>query len=73
MRLSRIGKVTVESLRVRQRPQLSAPVIEQLTSGQEVKVTEKRVQNENIWFRVITPAGKAGWVDFRFLKLEGNA
>jgi hypothetical protein len=73
VKLSRVGKVTAESLRVRQRPKTNAQVIEQLSAGQEVKVTEKRVQNENTWFRVITPAGKAGWVDFRFLKLEGNA
>lgn len=73
MRLSRIGRVVTDNLRVRQKPQANAPVVEQLTAGQEVKVTEKRVQNENIWFRVITPAGQAGWVDFRYLKLEGSA
>ncbi len=73
MRMSRVGRVVPESLRVRQKPQVNAPVVEQLTAGQEVKVTEKRVHNENIWFRVITPAGKAGWVDFRYLKLEGSA
>jgi hypothetical protein len=73
MRLARVGRVVTDKLRVRQRPQADAPVVEQLGAGQEVKVTEKRVMNENMWFKVITPTGKAGWVDFRYLKLEGSA
>ena len=41
-------------------------------SGQEVKVTEKRIVNEGVWFRIVTPSGHAGWVDYRYLKLEGS-
>lgn len=73
MRLARVGRVATNKLRVRQLPQSDAPIVEQLDAGQEVKVTEKRVINENMWFKVITPTGKAGWVDFRYLKLEGSA
>jgi uncharacterized protein YgiM (DUF1202 family) len=70
MRLSRQGRVAAEKLRVRKRPQQDAEVIEKLFSGQRVKVTEKRLLNDNMWFRVITPSGRAGWVDFRYLTLD---
>ncbi|AFM26575.1 SH3 domain-containing protein [Desulfomonile tiedjei] len=72
MRLSRTGRATTDSLRVRKQPQADSPIIDQLSVGQEVKVTEKRASNEQVWFRIVTPGGKAGWVDVRYLKLEGN-
>ncbi len=72
MRLSRSGRATTDSLRVRQQPQTDSAVIDQLSIGQEVKVTEKRALNDQVWFRIVTPGGKAGWVDVRYLKLEGN-
>jgi hypothetical protein len=73
MPLSRTGRVVVDNLRVRKRPQTGAPVVEMITADQSVKVTEKRLINETVWFRVVTPSGKAGWVDYRYLKLEGSA
>jgi hypothetical protein len=73
MRLNRIAEVTVDSLRVRKRPAANAPVMEKLAAGEQVKVTEKRLFKDNMWFRIITPSGRAGWVDFRFIKLGGDA
>lgn len=72
MRLQREGRVLTDRLRVRKRPQLEAPIVERLMSGQKVKVTEKRLLKENLWFRVITPSGRAGWVDYRYVKLGGS-
>jgi hypothetical protein len=71
MRLNRTGRVLIESLRVRKTPAIDSPVVDKLTSGQEIKVTEKRLINTSIWFGIITPSGKTGWVDYRYLKLEG--
>jgi len=73
MRLSRVGRVVEEGLSVKKRPEDNSPVIEKLAWGQEVKVTEKRVSHEEMWFRIVTPSGRAGWVDYRQLKLEGNS
>lgn len=73
MRLQREGRVLSDRLRVRKRPQAEAPVVERLMSGQKVKVTEKRLLKEGLWFRVITPSGRAGWVDYRHVKLDGSA
>jgi uncharacterized protein YgiM (DUF1202 family) len=70
MDLNLTGRVTADSLRVRKRPGLRGPIIDKLPAGQRVKVTEKRLANESMWYRVITPSGKAGWVDFRYLKLD---
>jgi hypothetical protein len=72
MRLSRSGRAAVDNLRVRKRPEAESEVVDKLNHGQEVKVTEKRLQNDTVWFRIITPTGKAGWVDYKYLKLEGN-
>jgi hypothetical protein len=72
MRLSRVGNVISETLRVRRQPLPDAPVIESLSGGQKVKVTEKRLIKDTVWFRIVTPSGKAGWVDFRHLKLDNN-
>ncbi len=68
--LNLTGKVTATALNVRKRPRRDAAVIAKLLSGQEVKVTEKRIINEQMWYRVITSSGKAGWVDFRYLKID---
>jgi branched-subunit amino acid transport protein AzlD len=73
MALSCIGRALVNNLRVRKRPQTDSPVIDTITTEQIVKVTEKRLINEAVWFRIVTPSGKAGWVDYRYLKLEGSA
>ncbi len=73
MRLNRQGHVVVEKLRVRKRPQQGSEVVEKLLDGQRVKVTEKRLLKDTMWFRVITPSGRAGWVDFRYLALDGGA
>jgi hypothetical protein len=74
MRLSRNGKILKDQVNVRQRPQTDSTAVDRLMTGQQVKVTEKRLDNEGkIWFRIITPSGRAGWIDFRFVKLEGNA
>ena len=71
MGLSRQGKILRDQVRVRQKPSLEAPPVDKLMSGQQVKVTEKKLDLDGkIWFRVITPAGRAGWVDWRFVKLE---
>ncbi len=72
MRLNRNGRTTIDNLRVRKLPVSDAPVVEKLMSGQEVKVTEKRIVNEGVWFRIVTPSGRAGWVDYRYLKLDGS-
>jgi hypothetical protein len=73
MPLSRTGRAVVDNLLVRKRPQPGAAVVDKITTDQVVKVTEKREINETIWFHVVTPSGKAGWVNYRYLKLEGNA
>lgn len=73
MHLSREGKILTDHLRVRNRPRGNASVVEKLMSGQLVKVTGKRLNGSRIWYRVVTPTGRAGWVDFRYVKLEGNA
>jgi hypothetical protein len=73
MRLNRVAQVTVGMLRVRKRPVSDAPVMEKLSAGEQVKVTEKRLFKDNMWFRIITPSGRAGWVDFRYVKLGGDA
>lgn len=73
MKLSCMAKVTAPKLRVRKAPDPDAPVIDSLAAGQEVKVTEKRLFKDTMWFRVITPSGLAGWVNYRFLKVEGQA
>jgi hypothetical protein len=73
MSLNRQGHVMTEKLRVRKRPQQDSEVVEKLSDGQRVKVTEKRLLKDTMWFRVITPSGRAGWVDFRYLALDGGA
>ncbi len=73
MRLHRLAQVTVDMLRVRKRPVPDAPVLEKLSAGERVKVTEKRLFKDSMWFRIITPSGRAGWVDFRYVKLGGDA
>jgi len=73
MRLNRMGSVTKSGLRVRKQPSQTSDVVEKLPSGQQVKVTEKRLIGDTVWFRVITPSGIAGWVDYRYLKLEVKA
>lgn len=70
MSLNLTGQVSADSLRVRKRPGLKAPVMAKLPGGLRVKVTEKRLVDEGMWYRVITPSGQAGWVDFRYLKLN---
>lgn len=73
MRLNRRGSVVGNGLRVRKSPDESSDVVETLTAGKHVKVTEKKFQKDRVWFRIITPSGRAGWVDFNFVKLENNA
>lgn len=73
MRLNRHGQVTAANLRVRKRPAADSPVMEKLPAGEQIKVTEKRLFKDNMWFRVITPSGRAGWVDYRYVKLGGEA
>ena len=73
MDLNRQGHVVPEKLRVHKRPQPNSEIIEKLCAGQQVKVTEKRLLRDSMWFRVITPSGRAGWVDFRYLRLDGSA
>ena len=70
MRLSRVGRVVEDGVPVKKRPTENSPVVEQLVCGQEVKVTEKRLSNEDMWFRIVTPSGRAGWVDYRRVKLD---
>jgi len=73
MRLNNMGNVTRTGLRVRKQPSTDSDVVEKLASGQQVKVTEKRVVKNTVWFRVITPSGTAGWVDYRYLTLDAKA
>ena len=73
MALDLTGRVTIDALRVRKRPTTGAEVIDKLVSGAQVKVTEKRIVDERMWYRVITPSGKAGWVDFRYLELQASS
>ncbi len=73
MRVNNMGNITRTGLRVRKQPSTDSDVIEKLTSGQQVKVTEKRMVKNTVWFRVITPSGTAGWVDYRYLRLDAKA
>ena len=73
MRLNRRGSVVGNGLRVRKAPDETSDVVETLNAGKYVKVTEKRFHKDRVWFRIITPSGRAGWVDFNFVKLEQNA
>jgi len=70
MRLNLLGRVNAETLNMRKRPEKTAPVIERLKIGTEVKVTEKRMFDDGMWFRIVAPSGRAGWVDFRYLRLH---
>jgi len=73
MRLNRQGKILRDQVRVRQKPSVEATPVDRLMTGQPVKVTEKKLDTDGrIWFRVITPSGRAGWIDWRFVKLEGS-
>lgn len=73
MPLSRTGRVLTNNLRVRKRPELQATVVDKLMAGQEVKVTEKLMADDKVWFRVVTPTGRAGWIDFRYVKLASGS
>jgi hypothetical protein len=73
MTLDLNGRVITDALRVRKRPASDAVVIDKLGSGEQVKVTEKRVVDRKLWYRVITPSGRAGWVDFRYLELLASS
>jgi hypothetical protein len=73
MQVSRVGNITRSGLRVRKQPSLVSDVVEKLAAGQQVKVTEKRAVKDTVWFRVITQSGTAGWVDYRYLRLEAKA
>jgi hypothetical protein len=70
MPLNLVGLVRADTLIVRQQPSVTSPVVEKLTSGQEVKVTEKRIIDKQMWYGVITPSGRSGWVDFRYIRLK---
>ncbi|MDQ7783131.1 MAG: SH3 domain-containing protein [Desulfomonilaceae bacterium] len=72
MQLSREGRILTDHLRVRTKPLTSASVVDKLMTGQQVKVTGKRLKGSRIWYRVVTPAGRAGWVDFKYVRLEGD-
>ncbi len=72
MTLNLAGTVTADSLNLRKRPSEKSQVIDRLESGQVVKVTEKRVVGDRVWFRVVTAEGRAGWVDFRYLRLQAQ-
>ncbi len=71
MRLTRKAKAIADNLRVRKQPSEDAQIVDKLMSGQVIKVTEKKVAGDKVWFRIITPSGKAGWVDYNYVKLEG--
>ncbi|MGC8660540.1 MAG: SH3 domain-containing protein [Desulfomonilaceae bacterium] len=73
MRLNRRGKATTDNLRVRKQPSEESQIVDRLMAGQPVKITEKKVSGDKIWFRVITPSGKAGWVDYSYVRLDGAA
>jgi hypothetical protein len=73
MPLALTGEVTAETLRMRRSPDMDAPVVARLSSGDEVKVTEKRQLGSEMWYRVVAGSGKAGWVHFRFIKLKSAA
>lgn len=73
MQLSREGRILTDHLRVRNKPLGSGLVVDKLMAGQQVKVTGKRLNGTKIWYRIVTPAGRAGWVDFKYVRLEGNA
>jgi hypothetical protein len=72
MRLNRQGLVTTDNLSVKKEPRANSPGIETVQAGDNVKVTEKRFEKEQMWFRVITPSGRAGWVEFHHVRLGGN-
>ncbi len=73
MTLDLTGRVPIDALRVRKRPKIDAEIVDKLASGEQVKVTEKRIVEERMWYRVIAPSGKAGWVDFRYLELQASS
>jgi hypothetical protein len=73
LKLNRQGLVMADKLQIRKKPESAAPPVDRLSSGEQVKVTEKRIlKNGEIWFRVVAPSGRAGWVDYRYIKLGGN-
>lgn len=69
MSLNRKGRVLTDNLRVHKRPGFQTGVVDKLMAGQEVKVTEKLMANDAMWFRVVTPSGRSGWVHFGHVKL----
>jgi uncharacterized coiled-coil protein SlyX len=70
MKLNMMGRVKATALNVRKRPFPHSLIVEKLENGHLVKVTEKRVSGPKMWYRIVTPTGRAGWVDHRYLKLE---
>lgn len=70
MSLDLIGDVKADALLVRKRPGKNHPVVQRLYDGDSVKVTEKRVIGDSMWYGIVTPSGMSGWVDYRFLKLR---
>lgn len=73
MRLDLKGTVKASVLLVRQEPQSKANVVDKIRSGEVVKVSEKRIVDDQMWYAVTTSQGKSGWVDYRYLKLQTNS
>jgi hypothetical protein len=73
MNLDLTGQVTADVLRVRERPEGTAPVVERLKAGSVVRVKEKRFVDDSLWFKIESPSELSGWVDFRYLKLLTSA
>jgi len=73
MKLNLRGRVKADVLLVRKFPSRRAGIVEKLVSGARVRITEKRITHDKMWFKVITPSGKLGWVDFRYLKVQTSS
>ncbi len=73
MNLDLMGQVTADVLRVRERPEGTAPIVERLEAGSVVRVTEKRFVDDSLWFKIVPRSEQTGWVDFRYVKLLTSA
>ena len=73
MNLNLMGQVTADVLRVRERPEATAPIVERLAAGSVVRVTQKRFVEDSLWFKIVPRSKQTGWVDFRYVKLLTSA
>lgn len=62
--------INANQLNVRGSPSINGPVLETIVRGQLVTGIARNADNS--WLKVRTPSGNIGWVNARFIQLNGN-